>query len=330
MILDLVLVAFGLAGLYFGGEWLVKAASRLAESYGVPPIIIGLTIVAVGTSMPELVVSVSAAIAGSSDISLGNIVGSNIANIGLILGISGLIITLTIHESLIRQEIPVMIVVSVVLFAFATTGTITGVMGLVLLAGYAGFIYLLYRGYQTQANGAGVGEIEAEVEAIEGEPQAVNRRTEFIRMAGGIVLLVIGAQLTVTGAVNLARSFGVSELVIGLTLVAVGTSLPELATSVVAALRNHSDIAVGNVVGSNIANILIILGLTSIVRPIQVNPSLLRLEFPAMIAFAVILFPFVLDRKLERWAAGLFLLAYLAFVVFLFASGSAEAVVTAP
>jgi len=321
MLLNVVYVLVGLVALYYGAEWLVRAASRLATSFGIPAIVIGLTIVAVGTSMPELVVSVSAALRGSSDISMGNVVGSNIANIGLILGISGLISPLLVHISLVRREIPFMIGVTAALWLLVSDGQLAQLEGLVFLAIFVVFTFLLYRSNGVDAEGKA--EVESEVSSIEGPPP-VNRGREVLMLLVGTAVLVAGAQLTVDGAVAIARSVGVSELAIGLTLVAVGTSLPELATSAVAAYRGHVDIAVGNVVGSNIVNILLILGVTSVINPINVSPLIIQRDMLVAMIFAVGLLIFVMDRKLQRWQAGLALAIYFAMTAVVFIQDAAR------
>jgi cation:H+ antiporter len=318
---SLISVGLGVVGLFFGGEWLVKGASRLATSLGIPSFIIGLTIVSLGTSAPELVVSLSAALGGSSDVALGNVVGSNIANVGLILGLSGIIYPLLIHGQMVRREIPIMIAVSVIVFLFALDRQIDQFEGFLLVMGYVAFTVLLYRFTpQTPDEKAEVAEIRAEVEAIEGiKPPSplvvIDPKRESLRFVVGLILLIVGAQLTVDGAISIARTVGVSELIIGLTVVAVGTSLPEVVTSVVASIRKHSDLAVGNVVGSNIANLLVILGFTAMIKPIPVADTLISFELPVMMAFAVGIVPFVLDLELERWQAFCFLVAYFGFIV---------------
>ena len=315
------MIAAGLAGLFFGGEWLVKGSSRLARSFGISALIIGLTIVAIGTSTPELIVSVDAALRGSSDISVGNIIGSNIANIGLILGIAGLISPMVVKTSLVRREIPIMVGVTLLLLLLVGDGTISQGDGLLLLVGMVAFISLLIYAEQRasaaeQALEAGV---EAELEAeIDGNITAKQRPREALRVVLGIALLVVGARLTVDGAVALARGIGVSELVIGITLVAVGTSLPELATSVVAAFRGEADISIGNVVGSNIANILLILGVTSVISPVSVAPQIIRLDIWVALGFALVLFPFALNQKLTRWEAGVLLAVYIGYILVTF------------
>jgi cation:H+ antiporter len=324
MLLDVLALIVGLVFLYYGAEWLVRGASRLATSLGISALMIGLTIVAVGTSMPELVVSILAASAKNSDIVLGNIVGSNIANIGLILGISGLIAPLTIHISLIRREIPVMIVATIATLLLVLDGNFNVLDGLLFLVGYVVFIYVLYR-TDKGTDAEGTAEIESELVAIEGTAP-IRRGVELAIIAIGLVALIIGAQLLVSGAVNLARAFGVSELLIGLTLVAVGTSLPELATSTVASYRGHADIAVGNVVGSNIANLLLIFGFTPIINTVNVGGVMINRDIPVAIGFASLLMFFVLfpKRRLVRWQSSLFLLAYAAYVLVAFLQDTAR------
>ncbi|MFN8372456.1 MAG: calcium/sodium antiporter [Anaerolineae bacterium] len=309
---NIILIILGLVALYFGGEWLIRASSRLASALGIPTLLVGLTVVAFGTSAPELVVSVSAATQGVSDISLGNVVGSNIANIGLILGLAGLILPLTIEVSMISVRDTDNDRHFVVHGAAGLDGTISQFDGLLLFGGYLLFTFVLYRlSRRSKANG----HYSEEVAAVEGNPPRISLSKEGLRLVAGLVMLVAGAQGMVAGATSIARSFGVSELLIGLTLVAVGTSLPEIATSVLAVRRGHTDIAVGNAVGSNIANLLAVLGLTAVIRPVPVDPALLRFEIPVMIVFAVVSLILMLDRQLARWQAALLLAGYAVFIV---------------
>jgi cation:H+ antiporter len=316
---DIGTIALGLIGLLVGGNGLVRSASRLAASFGISPLVIGLTVVAIGTSMPELVVSVSAALQGSSDISIGNVVGSNIANIGLILGLAGLITPLAINTMLIKREIPVMIVVSVGALLVAMSGSIGQLEGVLLAVGFVVFTFVLYRfSPRAEADPA----LTMEVQKLSSADKPPRRRVTAFWLVVWLGVLIAGAQFTVTGAVDIARFLGVSELVIGLTLVAVGTSLPEIATSAIASIRGESDLAAGNVVGSNIANILLILGTTAIIRPIGVSSDVLTYDFPIMLAFSVLLLPFVLDRRLQRWQATLLLLGYVGYIAFSFSRGA--------
>ncbi len=312
MLLDLLWVAVGLAGLFFGGEWLVKGASRLAASLGVSPLVIGLTVVSFGTSAPELLVVLQAALDGADDIAIGNVLGSNIANIGLILGITGLIATIPVHINLIRREIPIMIAATTVFFLMALDGSIGQIDGLLLVLGLVAFTGALI--ISSRRETATPQEIEELIEAEQARPP-YRRITEIARVVIGLTLLTVGAKLLVLGATDIALTLGVSELVIGITLVAVGTSLPELVTGVIAAVRRHDDILFGNVVGSNIFNILCILGLTALVQPIGVEPSLLRFDFWMMSGFALLLLPLAINKgRLIRLEALLLLLLYVGYI----------------
>lgn len=308
---SILLTALGLLSLYYGANWLVRGSSRLAISFHISPLIVGLTVVAVGTSMPELLVSVTAALEGQSDISVGNIVGSNIANIGLILGISGLIRPLKVHVSIVRREIPIMITVAIFSYLIILDGQIGRLDGILLVFGYLAFTGLFYF-LATQERS------EAKLDDLPANGSSINRWWELGYVTVGVIVLMLGANWLIDGAVAIARSIGVSELVIGLTMVAVGTSLPELATSAVAAFKGESDIAIGNVVGSNITNILLILGTTVTIRPVIIDPGLRSFEFLLMIGFSILLYPFALNEVLGRRESAIFVGAYLAFAVFAF------------
>ena len=319
MIDQVLLLVAGLAGLFYGGNWLVRGASKLALSYGVSILIIALTFVAIGTSMPELLVSVQAALAGKSDLAVGNVIGSNIANIGLILGATGLIAPLSVKAILLRREVPIMILVSVLAFFLMIDGQIGRLDGAILLLSFLAFNLLFYwlarRESETQ---------ERLLSDLDDNPDGkLSRSREFLFLFAGVAALVLGSRMMVEGAVNLARMFGISELVIAITLVAFGTSLPELAASLSAAYHRETDLAIGNVVGSNIANLLLVLGVTAFVQPIQVDRGEVLFEFVVMIAFAVLLIPFVRHQRLGRWQSALFLGAYIAFVIYSIAAGSA-------
>lgn len=316
MLMNVILVAIGLVGLFFGGNWLVKGASRIAASFGVSTLIIGLTIVAIGTSAPELLVSVSAALRESSGIAVGNVVGSNIANVGLILGVTGIIAPITVQAVLVRREIPILIVVSILAYLLVLDGLLSRLDGILLLFGFISFnmlFYFLARQQAKEHNAAEAARID-----VPDDGEDVKILMEVGRVVLGIALLVIGAELLVRGATEIARSFGISELVIGITMVAFGTSLPELATGVVAAMKNENDIVVGNIIGSNIANLLLILGMTSFILPIEIDPGLTQFEFLVMIAFSVMILPFAMNRELSRNESALFLGAYLAFIAYTF------------
>jgi cation:H+ antiporter len=308
--MTLLLLAVGLVLLTAGAEALVRGASQGAARLGIPPLIVGLTVVAFGTSAPEFAVSIQSAWSGQPDIALGNVVGSNIFNVLLILGLSALIVPLAIASQLIRVDVPLMIGASILVLLFALDGSISRVDGLILFIGL-----LLYTGFQIRQ-----GRRERQGAEERGDPPGGNWWTDLALVVGGLVLLVAGSRLLVTSAVAIAQALGVSELVIGLTIVAAGTSLPEVATSVIASLRGQRDIAVGNVVGSNVFNLLGVLGLSALVSPagIGVAPQALQFDLPVMIAVAVACLPiFVTGREIARWEGGVFLAYYVAYTVYL-------------
>lgn len=316
MIGNVIFIILGLVGLFYGGDWLVEGASKIARSFGISSLVVGLTVVAFGTSMPELLVSVSAALRGSSDISMGNVVGSNIANIGLILGVTGIVFPIAIHIGMLRREIPILVLVTASAALMVVDGEVGRFDGVIMIIGLIAFnalmIYLARRDREELAD-----PVDGE-DVIEATWPARSR--EIIRMGVGLAVLLLGAQLTVNGAVNIARDLGVSELVIGITLVAVGTSLPELATSAVAAMNKQSDIAIGNVVGSNIYNLLGILGATALIKPIHVADKIVYFDGPVMLGFTLLLLPLVWNREISRREGIMLLTAYIAFSVITFIS----------
>lgn len=315
MLQNIIFVIIGLVGLYYGGDWLVKGASRTARAFKVEPLIIGLTIVAVGTSMPELVVSLQAAGRGAQGLALGNVIGSNIANIGLILGLSGIIGTLVVHKSLIEREIPILMLVTLFATALILDGDLSRLDGVLLLGGYVSFNIWFY--YVAKKIGD---ESVANLDEVDdAPPEAVNLRLELARIIAGIVGLVIGSNFMVEGAVALAQAIGVSDLIIGVTMVAFGTSLPELAASLTAVMKNEDDIAIGNVIGSNVANLLLILGTVIFVKPFPLSDtSMSVLDYLVMLGFTAILIPFVRNRIVSRLESTLLLGAYFAFIIYSF------------
>jgi len=319
MLFAVLLFFAGLLLLYYGADYLVAGSSRLALSYGVRPLVVGMTVVAFATSMPELLVSLFAAIRGSSDIAAGNIVGSNIANIGLILGVAALLHPLTVERTTLAREIPYMIFSGGVLYLLCFDGQLAGFDGLLLLALLGVFLVYCLRTARKVPVG---GDVENAREAF-GPIVSSRRGRDLVLIGVGIVGLGIGAELMVRSAVTIARFFGISELVIGLTIVALGTSLPELAASVVSAWKGEMDISVGNVIGSNIFNTLFVLGLCPMLRPLAVEASLLRVEMPVMLLFSVALLP-LCGRQLglDRRRGAVLLGGYLVFVLALFARGS--------
>lgn len=315
----------GLALLVIGAEALVRGASRLAARFGIPSLVIGLTVVAFGTSAPEMAVSIQSANHGQGDISVGNVVGSNIFNVLMILGLSALVIPLSVSRQLIRLDVPTMIGASLLAWLLAEDQSYGRLDGLLLFAGILAYTALQIRSGLRARSGAG-SEFDAEYgERVEGR-LAILGHLFFV--VAGLAMLVWGADLLVDGAVALARELGLSELVIGLTIVAAGTSLPELATSVVAALKGERDIAVGNIVGSNIFNLLAVLGVAAMVSPvpISVSPNALAFDYPVMTAVALACLPiFFTGYRINRWEGLLFLGYYLAYAAYqvLFAAGAA-------
>jgi cation:H+ antiporter len=318
-----VLFALGLVLLVVGAEALVRGASRLALAFGISPLVIGLTVVAFGTSAPELAVSVTSSLAGSADVAVGNVVGSNIFNVLFILGVSALIVPLVVAQQLVRLDVPLMIVASLLVVLFGRGGEVSRVEGLVLFAGIVAYTGFLIRQSRRETR-----PVTAEYAEAFGDGASKSRWHWLIDLAlvvGGLLLLVLGARWLVAGAVAFARMFGVSELIIGLTIVAAGTSLPEVATSIVAAIRGERDIAVGNVVGSNLFNILCVLGLSAVVNPggIPVSAGALRFDIPVMVAVAVACLPiFFTGHVIARWEGALFLGYYLAYLSYLILSAT--------
>lgn len=267
-----LLFVVGLLGLFFGGEYLVRGASSIARRFGISPLVIGLTIVGFGTSAPELLVSVNAALAGQPAIAIGNVLGSNIANILLILGVSAVIAPLIIPARQLARDLAFMLLATGAIWVMLLDGMVTRLEGGLLIAGLAVFLYMAFS----------AGSVPQEVDALE-----TSVPKSALMTVGGLVLLVIGAHFLVDSASTIARTYGISEAVIGLTIVAVGTSLPELATSVIAAFRRQTEIAVGNVVGSNIFNIFGILGVTALIAPIPSEARFAMIDMPWVAGTAI-------------------------------------------
>ena len=315
----------GLAALLVGAEFLVRGASRLATRIGISPLVVGLTVVALGTSSPEIAVSVGASLNGQGDIALGNVIGSNIFNVLVILGLSALITPLVVQQQLVRLDVPLMIIVSLLAWFLAMDGYLGRLDGALLFLAAITYTVFLIAQSRRETSTAVINEYADEFVAS----GAMSRLPVQLGMiAIGLVMLVAGANWLVESAVIMARAFGVSELVIGLTILAAGTSLPEVATSVLAALRGERDIAVGNVVGSNLFNIMAVLGLSSLVAPegIHVREAVQQFDFPIMIAVSLACLPIFFTGKLiARWEGALFLAYYLVYVgwLVLVATGSA-------
>jgi cation:H+ antiporter len=310
MLLVALMIVGGLVLLTLGAEGLVRGSSSLALRMGVTPLVVGLTIVAFGTGSPELVVCVEAALAGDSDIALGNVVGSNISNIALILGIAALIRPLRVRSELIRREVPLMIAVTVLLCLLLLDGSLGRAEGALLVALSFGYTALTYWAASRNKRDALVEEVSVEAASLP------RRRTwlDLLLVAGGIAALVLGAGFLLDGAVAVAEWLGISRIVIGLTIVAVGTSLPELATSAVAAYRGEADVAFGNVIGSNVLNILFMLGVAAAIVPISAA-GLRTLDLGVLLASAVLLLPILWTGAiLSRREGAILVAAYAAYV----------------
>jgi cation:H+ antiporter len=310
----------GLVLLVLGAESLVRGASKLASSLGVPPLVVGLTVVAYGTSTPEIAVSVQAALGGQADIAVGNVVGSNIFNVLFILGLSAIIAPLVVSRQLVWIDVPIMIGISVLLLLMALDGRVSRLEGGVLALGIAGYTVFLIR--QARREKAAAREASAAGGGEEAPPVSAVRMwvVNLAYVAAGLGLLVLGARWFVDASVAIARLMGVSELVIALTIVAAGTSMPEVATSIIASIRGERDIAVGNVVGSNIYNILAVLGLAALISPdgVAVAPAALSFDIPVMVAVAVAALPiFFTGHLIARWEGWLFFGYYVAYTAYL-------------
>ena len=318
MLFAITLIIGGFVALAVGGEMLVRGASRLARLVGISSLVIGLTVVAFGTSAPELAVSLKAGLAGQADIAVGNVIGSNIFNVLFILGLSALIAPLIVSGQLIRRDVPLMIAASVLVLILGWDGRIGRVEGLAMFCGLA--VYTI-GSVRSSRRARDTFTIEDAPEPSATAPKSVgSASTQIVLIVLGLAVLVLGAKWLVDGAVTIARLLGMSELLIGLTIVAVGTSLPEVAASVIATLRGERDIAIGNVVGSNIFNILSVLGLSAAVSPngLAISDSVLRLDIPVMIAVALLCLPmFITSRTIARWEGALLLFYYIAYTSYL-------------
>ena len=319
--LQVVLFLVGLVALVAGAELLVRGASRLAAAFGVSPLVVGLTIVAYGTSAPEMAVSIQSAWAGQADLALGNVVGSNIFNVLFILGISAAITPLAVDQKLVRREVPLLIGLSIATWLMCLDGSVNRIEGLVLFGGAIAYTaWLIVESRREKA------EIIQEYADEFAEPKS-NTLANLALIAVGLGLLVLGSRWLVDGAVAFARVLGVSELVIGLTVVAAGTSLPEVATSIVAAMRGERDIAVGNVVGSNLFNLMAVLGLASAVSPngVAAAAAAIAFDLPVMIGVSVACLPILFTgHRIDRWEGFLFLAYYLAYTGYLVLGATAH------
>ncbi|HRK95080.1 MAG TPA: calcium/sodium antiporter [Rhodospirillales bacterium] len=308
-------IVVGLVLLVVGAELLVRGSVTLARHLGVSPLLIGLTLVGFGTSTPELVASVTGALKDSPGIAVGNVIGSNLCNVLLILGTSALIYPLATTRRAFKRDGPVLLGASFILLAIAWHGSLSRPVGAIFVALLAGYIVYTYRTEKVHPNASGA------LHSAEAEQVPVLSMSWPLAAAiavGGIALLVLGAYLLVDGAIQIARGYGISETIIGLTVVAIGTSLPELATSAVAAFRREADVAIGNVVGSNIYNILGILGVTALVQPIAIPPEIMAVDIWVMLVATVVLVVFALTGlRINRWEGGVLLGGYVAYIAYL-------------
>jgi cation:H+ antiporter len=311
MIESLFLIAAGAMLLWAGAESLVRGGASIALRTGLSPLVIGLTVVAFGTSSPELIVSLQAALRADGDIAIGNIVGSNIANILLILGLAAVIRPIRVESRLVRIDMPIVILVSLVMIGLLADGTASRMAGAILLLGL--FLYIAFSIVQSRKSGT---PDEADIAAVRQRPVLIS----IAMVAGGLAVLAMGGVLFLRGAVTIAEAAGLSSAIIGLTIVAAGTSLPELATSVVASMKGEGDMAVGNAVGSNIFNILGILGITAVIAPISVT-DISVVDFGVMLLSAIVVLPFMRTGfRLNRIEGGALLAAYVAYTSYLLSS----------
>lgn len=313
MLIPWISVLAGIVVLYAGAEGLVRGSASLALRLGLTPLVIGLTVVAFGTSMPEMVVSIGAALSDRSAIALGNVIGSNIGNIGLILGVAALITPLAVQAKVLRIDMPLLVALSVLVVVLLHDGRLGRLEGGLFVIGVIAYtVFSLWSA--RRESGAVHMEFAEGVPAASGSPVR-----DIVFVVVGLALLVAGAQLLVNGAVVIATAFGLSEAVIGLTIIAIGTSLPELATSAVAAAKGEGDIAVGNVVGSNLFNILSILGVTALIQPLDAT-GISQVDLWIMVGFAVLLVPLMRTGfRLERWEGAGLLGLYVVYLGFLLA-----------
>ena len=307
---DLAVLISGIVVLYFGAEWLVRGASRLASSLGVSPIVIGLTVVSLGTSAPELVVCLVAALQGNPGLAIGNVMGSNLANIGLILGLTSLIHPLEVKHRVVWREMPVMLLITFAIYPIAFDRVLSRMDGFMLLLVLLAYLVWVFRSGHPDEIKSSHGPRDSM--ATSEEAASLLNLKDIGHVALGSAFLVLGGYCIVKGAVEVASALGISEVIIGLTVVAIGTSLPELATSLVAAMRQEVDIAVGNIIGSNIFNLTAIFGTTAIVRPIMIPETVLSRELAGVVFMSLLLLPILRNGwQIKRWEGALLLTAYI-------------------
>lgn len=315
IVLDVLLLALGVGVLYFGAEWLVRGSARLAASLGVSPIVVGLTVVSFGTSAPELVVCAVAALGGNPGLAIGNVLGSNLANIGLILGLTSIVRPLEVHARVVWREMPLMLLVTAALYPLLWDSLLSRGDGILLLFALTAYLLFVFQSVEDEAPEI----LEEYQDYMDASTQStLVHPPDIFWILAGSACLVLGGYCIVEGAVQVASSLGLSQVIIGLTVVAIGTSLPELATALVAAARKEADIAVGNVIGSNIFNVAAILGTTATLEPIQIPAGVLTRELPVVIFLSLLLFPLLrTDWRLDRFEGAVLLAAYVGVGIYL-------------
>ncbi|NOQ64105.1 MAG: calcium/sodium antiporter [Methyloprofundus sp.] len=312
MLINYLALAGGLVFLVFAADWFVDGTSAIARNFGVSPLLIGLTIVGLGTSAPEILVSFLASAQGNPGLAIGNAIGSNIANMGLVLGATALIAPLAFHSGLLRRELPILLLISIACYVAALNG-LSVLDGILMLLGLGLFLFWLIRTAMQERKKGDVltQELESEV------PDAMSTKKAWIYFAIGLIGLLVSSKILVWAAVNIAQSMGVSDLVIGLTIVALGTSLPELAASIGSVLKGEDDLAVGNVIGSNVYNLLAVYSLPALIAPGAVDATVISRDFPVLLAFTFSLFILGLGYskagRINRWEGGVLVSAYLAY-----------------
>ena len=331
MLFQSIIFLIGLGILYFGADWLIKAASSIALRFGIRPMVIGLTVVALGTSMPEFILNFFAVVTGEDALAIGNIIGSNIANIGLILGVSAVMLPLAVDATTLRKEYPIMVAVALLFYLLASDGMISRIDGGILLLGLLAFMIFIV---VDARNHSRIRRRTAERLRDTGEPSgipasdsvpdpditrpAMTARKRFGLLLGGMIALTLGARLMVVSAIEMARMLDVHPVVIGLTIVAIGTSLPELAASIMCIIRKDSDMSIGNVMGSNMLNILFVVGLVSIIQPMSVEPVSISQHFPVMIGFTLVLYPIArFGYSISRLQGGILLAGFATYLIWL-------------
>ena len=312
MWLQALFFSVGLVMLYFGAEWLVRGASSIALKYGIRPLVVGLTIVALGTSMPEFVINFFAALQNEDSLALGNIVGSNICNIAFILGLTAIVLPMAVKPNTLRKEYPIMMGVLTLFYVLAWDGTVTSWDGLILVMGLVAFLIFLVIDARRYTPASVLEEVPPESESI-------STRKKGLYLLLGIILLAVGARFMVNAAVVVAIHYGIEPGIVGLTVMALGSSLPELAASLVSALKDEADLSIGNILGSNLLNVLFVVGLVSLVKPLQIDSMSLDIHFPVMLAFGVLLFPLAwTGYRITRMEGGILLTGFLGYMVYLF------------